>query len=173
MMYAKVVDGAIVARETKTNPISNIASDGGPTWRPIEEEMVAPPYDFDTEVLVRTETIEADRVLFGYRLEEKQLEAAKAARIERVNADAGARILSVMPEYKQRNALALGLEMTITHGVDTTTWPSEAQTAYAAAMASWAYINNIRDASNQAVASINAANSNDDLRAITVTWPNA
>jgi hypothetical protein len=42
-LYAKVVDGVIVAREMKDNPDSITSSDGGPVWRPIVEDR--PAYD--------------------------------------------------------------------------------------------------------------------------------
>ena len=114
-----------------------------------------------------------DRVFIAWTIEEKSLDAAKATRIDAINADAGARILSIMPEYKQRNALALGLEMATTYGADPAGWPSAEQSIYASASAAWALIKSIRDASNQAAALINAAQSNEEVRAVIVVWPDA
>lgn len=172
MMHAKIVDGVIVSRETKTNPTSTTDADGGPTWRPIEDGG-QPAYDIATQTLDRSEVIEQNRVLITWTPTEKTLAAAKAARISDINAEAGARIVSVMPEYKQRNALALGLAMATTYGADPAGWPSAEQAIYAEASAAWAFIKSIRDASNTAVDAINAASTNADVRAIAVVWPNA
>lgn len=40
-LYAKVVDGVIVAREMKDNPDSITSSDGGPVWRPVVDDKPA------------------------------------------------------------------------------------------------------------------------------------
>lgn len=54
-----------------------------------------------------------------------------------------------MPEYVQRNVMALALETMLTHGADPTLWPVELQAANSAAMAKWRKIEAIRAASNQ------------------------
>jgi hypothetical protein len=172
MIYAKIVNGAIVSREAKTNPTSNTAADGGPTWRPIEE-TAKPAYDAVTQSLVRSETIETARVLISWAAQDKSLDDAKAARTAAINAEAGAKIVAVMPEYKQRNALALGLDLTTTHGADPNAWPAEAKAVYDAFAALWAQISAIRAASDTAVASVQAAASVSDVRAVTASWPNA
>jgi len=172
MIYAKVIDGAIVARETKSAPVSKLSSDGGPVWRPIEDGG-QPDYDVATQTLVKSEVIEQTRVLITRTPTEKTLDAAKAARIGDINEEAGARIIAIMPEYKQRNALALGLEMATTYGANPAYWPSAEQAIYAATSANWATIKSIRDASNIAVEAVTAAASNADVRAVTVAWPNA
>ena len=172
MIYAKIVDGAIVSRETKYAPTSKNASDGGPAWRPLEE-LPKPQYDEHTQTLERVETIETARVLITWVAQEWDLATAKSARIDAINAEAGNKIVAVMPEYKQRNALALGLEMATTYGADPASWPSAEQAVYAAASAKWAFIKSIRDASNTAVAAVNSATSNAEVRAVSVVWPNA
>lgn len=65
-----------------------------------------------------------------------------------VKAEAERRILAVMPEWRQRNALAAGQAAVMAHGPDPTSWPSELQTEHAEAMAAWAAINAIRAASD-------------------------
>ena len=65
-----------------------------------------------------------------------------------VKAEAERRILAIMPEYKQRNYLALGLEATVTYGADATQWPSDLQAAHAQAQSAWDQIKAIRLASN-------------------------
>ena len=40
-LYAKVVDGVVVAREMKDNPDSITSSDGGPVWRPVVDDKPA------------------------------------------------------------------------------------------------------------------------------------
>ena len=40
-----------------------------------------------------------------------------AARAQEVKAEAKRRIIAIIPEYKQRNALARSQEMTLAHGV--------------------------------------------------------
>lgn len=61
MMYAKVVNGEIVAREAKENPVSKLSSDGGPAWRPIEYETVGTPSPLTASAVA--EVIEQTRVV--------------------------------------------------------------------------------------------------------------
>jgi len=171
MMHAKVVDGVIVSRERKTNPTSATSSDGGPVWRPIVEDD-KPTFD-DTQDLTRSEVIEASQVRIAWTVSDKALEQAKADRIRKINKEAGARILAIMPEYKQRNALALGLNLTLDHGPDVSAWPADAKIAYAAYSALWSAISDVRTASNASVALIEAANDVAGVRSVDVVWPSA
>lgn len=65
-----------------------------------------------------------------------------------VKAEAERRILAVMPEWKQRNALAAGQAAVMAHGSDPAMWPPELQAEHTAAMAAWAAINAIRASSD-------------------------
>lgn len=61
-----------------------------------------------------------------------------------VKREAERRILAVMPEYQQRNALALFAETVQTHGVDPANWPGPLQATNAAIMGAWGAIKAIR-----------------------------
>ena len=171
MMHAKIVDGVIVSRENKTNPMSVTASDGGPTWRPIVED--AKPAVLITQTLVRSEVIEPNQVRIAWAATDKLLDDAKAARAAVINQEAGNRIVAIMPEYKQRNALALGLDLTTTHGADPASWPAEAKAIYDNYAAMWQQISAIRAASNVAIDSVNGASDVAEVNAVSVSWPNA
>jgi hypothetical protein len=168
-LYAKVVDGTVVSREMKTNPASTTASDGGPTWRPIVED--AKPSFLDTQTLTRSEVIEPNQVRLAWDVADKPIDGAKAERIRQINKEAGKRIVAIMPEYKQRNALALGLDLTTKHGADPNAWPTEAKALYDTYSALWADISAIRAASNAANDAINAASDVAEVNAVAVSWP--
>ncbi len=78
-------------------------------------------------------------------------EEAEAARIERIKAKAMAAILAIAPEWKQRNLIARGLELTeiLAAGGSLT---SAQQAESDAIKAVWAQISAIRAASDQAEA---------------------
>ena len=65
-----------------------------------------------------------------------------------IKAEAARRILEVMPEYEQRNALAAGLDAIATHGADASTWPAEVKALHAALTDTWTHIQAIRAASD-------------------------
>lgn len=65
-----------------------------------------------------------------------------------VKAEANRRIVAIMPEYKQRNAIAFGLEMVLEHGPDPANWPADMQNMNAAVQAQWAAIKLIRQRSD-------------------------
>lgn len=77
-----------------------------------------------------------------------ELAALRAFRAAEVKAEAERRILAIMPEYEQRNMLALGQELVTTHGPAPAAWPAEDQALYAEVMAKWAQIKAIRAASD-------------------------
>lgn len=171
-LYAKVVDGAIVSRENKVDPVSKTASDGGPTWRPIVHDS-QPAYDFITQKIQSANVINQTEVRVTYTAVDKPIETARADLIAQINSDAGALILEIMPEYKQRNALALGLDLVTTYGSDPASWPAERFAAYQAHSANWLAISAIRDVSNAATASVDEAASVDAMRLIYsgIVWP--
>lgn len=65
-----------------------------------------------------------------------------------VKAEAARRIDVIMPDYQQRNALAMGLEATQLHGADPANWPADLQALNSAIQSKWATIKAIRAASN-------------------------
>lgn len=77
--------------------------------------------------------------------------------IRRVKAEAAQRIEAIMPDYKQRNMLALAVENIRAYGPDTAKWPDEIQAIAADADDRWARIKAIRMASNVIESDIMAA----------------
>jgi len=65
-----------------------------------------------------------------------------------VKAEAARRIDLIMKDYEQRNALALGQEMVLTYGPDTSTWPADKQAVLVAAMSKWEAIKALRATSD-------------------------
>lgn len=66
-----------------------------------------------------------------------------------VKDEAARRIDLIMKDYEQRNALALGQEMVLTHGPDITKWPTDMQATLAVMMDRWAAIKAIRAKSDE------------------------
>lgn len=66
-----------------------------------------------------------------------------------VKAEAERRILAIMPEYQQRNVMALALETIQQHGPDPAQWPSQLQAINTAAMAKWTQIKALRAKSDE------------------------
>jgi len=65
-----------------------------------------------------------------------------------VKAEAARRILTIMPEYKQRNSLAMFAEAVQNYGSDPAGWPSDLQAVNRQAMMAWGAIKAIRAKSN-------------------------
>lgn len=83
-----------------------------------------------------------------------EVAAMRAAKVDAVKAEAERRIVAVMPEWRQRNSLALGLELVTTLGTDVSAWPAEQRATYASVMASWAQIKALRATSDALEASV-------------------
>lgn len=66
-----------------------------------------------------------------------------------IKVEANRRILAIMPEYKQRNAMAFGLEAMMVHGPDLASWPMDLQTMNNTIQAQWTIIKAIRTRSNE------------------------
>lgn len=66
-----------------------------------------------------------------------------------VKAEANRRIEAIMPDYKQRNALALGVETVLEYGPDVANWPEDRQTENANIQGQWDRIKAIRAASDR------------------------
>lgn len=73
----------------------------------------------------------------------------RANAIAAVKAEAGRRIEAIMPDYKQRNALAFGMETVIEYGPDIANWPDDRQEMNAVLQARWDAIKAIRAASDR------------------------
>ena len=72
-----------------------------------------------------------------------------AARAVDVKAEAARRIDLIMPDYKQRNVMAWGLETIMAYGPDPADWPAELQAVNNQAQAAWAAIKGIRVRSDE------------------------
>lgn len=66
-----------------------------------------------------------------------------------VKAEAERRILKILPEYKQRNVIAKGLEMVLANGLDLSKWPEAEQRRATTALAQWSEIEKIRAKSDE------------------------
>lgn len=120
---------------------------------------------FDPVTQVRTGPqyiVEVNQVSEAYTVRAKnegEIAVMKAAKIAAVKREAERRILAIMPEYKQRNNLALGVELVTSHGPDPAQWPEQAQALFAAVTAQWGQIKTIRQASDAKEAAVNALTS--------------
>jgi len=72
-----------------------------------------------------------------------------APSIADVKAECRRRILLIMTEDQQRNALAAGQAAMMEHGVDPATWPPELQDRQSVALAAWQEISRLRARSNE------------------------
>jgi hypothetical protein len=78
------------------------------------------------------------------------INSAKAApSVAAVKAEAGRRIDAVLPDYKQRNVMAWGLETIMAYGIDPADWPAPLQAINSQAQAAWAAIKEIRAKSDE------------------------
>lgn len=75
--------------------------------------------------------------------------ARPAITVADVKAEAGRRIEAILPDYKQRNVLAFGLEAVMTYGPDPADWPVQLQAVNADMQAKWAVIKAIRVRSDE------------------------
>jgi hypothetical protein len=66
-----------------------------------------------------------------------------------VKAEAGRRIEAIMPDYKQRNVMAWGLETVMTYGADPADWPAPLQAVNNQAQGAWSAIKAIRAKSDE------------------------
>lgn len=82
-------------------------------------------------------------------LRQAGLTAFPIALVEDVKAEAARRIEAIMPDYKQRNVMAWGLETMMIYGADPTGWPSDLQAVNNQAQAAWAAIKAIRTRSDE------------------------
>jgi hypothetical protein len=156
-LFYWVREGEIVASREfgDGEEIPQLAANKG-AWLP--EIVVMPQFDPATEVRTGPEQQITDTaVLQVYTVrakEQSEVAQMRAGKVAAVKAEAGRRILVIMPEWKQRNFLALGQEMITDHGPDRTQWPQDMQTLYTAVRAEWEQIKAIRARSDQLEATI-------------------
>ena len=72
-----------------------------------------------------------------------------APMIAEVKAEAARRIEAIMPDYKQRNVMAWGLETMMVYGTDPADWPAQLRAVNDQAQAAWAAIKAIRVRSDE------------------------
>lgn len=124
---------------------------GKPLARPVVEENK----EFNSATHVRSPTyeliVEDTQVKKVYTIREKnssEILAMKNSKKQQIKEYAQNLIYQIMPQYKQINTLALGMEMSIQYGPDPNNWPGPVQTLNSQALAAWALIKNIRVASD-------------------------
>lgn len=105
--------------------------------------------------MTRFKNVNGERVPFTAEEEAaRDAEEAKAAQAKidargpSVKAEAYRRIIAIMPEWRQRNTLARGMQASMTYGADPALWPASEIAAANEANAAWATIQAIRDASD-------------------------
>lgn len=90
-------------------------------------------------------------IIETYELREKnsyEITAMKNAKKQQIKEYAQQLIYNIMPQYKQINTLALGMEMTIQYGPDPNNWPAPIQAINNQTLLAWAAIKDIRIASD-------------------------
>lgn len=170
--HALVLNGEILEyRDYAPNVDQSTLAPGKPRMLPVVK--VNAEHDPVTQVRTGPQYIvEANQVSEVYTVRNKnaaELAAMKANKVAAVKAEAETRILAIMPQHKQLNSLALGMEMVTTYGPDPTKWPDDARATYDAVMAQWAQIKALRAASNAKEAEIAALKAPAGVAAYDVT----
>lgn len=149
--YALVKDGDIISPNVQEpNVDQTLLAEGKPRRLPV----VTVGAEFDPVSQVREGpdlSVDGDTVVESWTVRDKnadEIAEMKSAKVAVIKAEARRRILAVMPEHAQLNALALGQEMTLLHGPDPSGWPTQALAVYAEVMPKWAVIKAIRAASD-------------------------
>jgi hypothetical protein len=91
--------------------------------------------------------VERDKVRHVYNVRPKsdeEVAVMRLAKVAQIKAEARRRILEILPDYAQVNALARGQEMTMEYGSDPERWPDGAKADHAAVMRKWAAIKALR-----------------------------
>lgn len=170
-LYCKVVGGSIVAREMKDSPLSALDGDGNPVWRPFVANA-APSYDPAThDAPVRSEVIQAGQVVETWADPvAKSLADAKTALRQEIKAAAYAKIIAIVPEWKQRNLTAQATQLLKKGAAN---WTQDDQDAWDAGDAVWASVKAVRDASDVGEAAVDAASSVADAKTAysNMEWP--
>jgi hypothetical protein len=72
--------------------------------------------------------------------------------VDVINGESERRIFAVFPDYTQRNATAISQTYMLNYGNDVVQWPVDAQNQQKEIDRGWAYVNNIRAATNALIA---------------------
>lgn len=178
-LYVKVENGVIVARGMKDNPAVATGSDGRPVWRKTVSAS-QPGHDLVThEAPVRTQgfnigdtvTVAAETVTETWADPvERNLADVKADLKKRIKADAHAKIVAVVPEWKQRNLTARATQLLRKGEAN---WTQAERDAWTAGNAIWVQVKAIRDASDVGEAAVDAAESVAEAKAAYtgMEWP--
>lgn len=122
------------------------------------QKLISAIAPIDGFALVDIDNIDTWRIDFREDATEEQrsaaLEALKGFDLnsvdrELIKSEARRRILLVMSEDQQRNALAATQAATLNYGTDPETWPNEARERQESILADWAEIERIRKRSNE------------------------
>jgi len=95
-------------------------------------------------------------------------ESIRAMRIERVKAEAGSRILAVLPDWKQRNLTARAVELT---ALGQANWSAEELAEWQAGQALWDWVKATRAATETFAAAIDAETEPAAAVAVQPVWP--
>ena len=108
-----------------------------------------PPEDFPA----REEWIEDEAAQIGWTFDGEVFAPPQSVlppiSVADVKAEAARRIEAIMPDYKQRNVMAWGLETIMAYGPNPANWPTELQAVNNQAQAAWAAIKAIRVRSDE------------------------
>lgn len=174
--HALVRDGKIEEfRDYAPNVDQSKLAPGKPRMLPVVVENDA--FDPVTQVREGPEiVVEAARVVERFTVRAKnadEIEAMRSAKVARIKAMAERKILAIMPDHKQRNAQALGIEMVTKHGSDPAGWPADMRAVHSALMGQWASIKAIRAVSNTKEAEVAALKTAAAVHGYDVTtgWP--
>ena len=96
-------------------------------------------------------TVHDDHILWKFEVQSfnnAQIAEQRAAKSQLVKAEAARRILNLMPEWKQRNALARMLALQGMNPGPREKWPARASAEYNELLTAWAAVDAIREHSN-------------------------
>ena len=96
------------------------------------------------------------------------LDAIRAIAILAIKTEAQRRILAIAPAYRQANLTARAAEISL---FEEKPYSAEIEAELTAGRAVWAAIKAVRDASDAAEALVAAAATEDEIRAVTPSWP--
>lgn len=145
--YALVRDGIKVEEfrwldENQVVATHKKAADGGPLLRPVIEEE-KPVFKPELEALRTRIDIEKERVVIRHTVERLTIDAQKLA----VKTEAQKRIYQRIPQWKQNNLTARGVELQDIWR-ENGTWTPEEQAEADAIKALWAWVKEVRTASD-------------------------
>lgn len=125
-----------------TVPKHKLAPDGGPIARPVVENVV-PAFRPELAQLKTSIVVEPSRVVIDNRADPFPIEVQRLA----IKTEARRRILARLPDWKQANMTARGVELQDIWRRNGA-WTPEEQREADALNATWSWIKAVRDASN-------------------------